>query len=684
MIDTVAAEQFSHLTAQVERFNNLQLAANKPAQTQKKPQKRRWISFNRVKRVFRRIDRKVTTAVRKSGQAVGRATGWVVSQPVSWVDRPAGKRVRETGQEVLGRLGAEGAQFVFAKTPAGMKFTRWKNQFKRAIDTVENAENMVKQAPAMLGKMARQEFRQRVNEAQQRVERSLQKRRDRFIRKYEPKVNKLKDKYHELRKRGRELEERARWVTDPAAKLQMEAERKLLKERERLLKKANERYEKLREKGEEVRQRLEASFQKRVEPVKKAYDKVVEKIERAEEKLEAKRQKVEDKIEHAIDKVDKKLEKGERKFERLKEKVREIFAQFPRTPPTVPGQPTMSDEDRRKAEREAKREAEAADAVDKAVADAVRKAKEKQRLAALQKKQKQKAEEDARRKEEERLQAEKDRLAAEEKAKRKAAEEAEAKRRAGGCDEYDPTNPECETGAAVTSDKQKIQKALAKKKAFEKAAPDKLAKTTTGGRAGTARTDMADVKAEVRDKAKQVERPDEDDRLAKRDRIAEEYGTPPVLADKPATAPKTTAPKTTTPTVTTKAPVPRKVTPAEPTPVPEPKPVVNFAGTWSSKRVCAEAGEGSDYSFTWKVALTQTGDVVRGTIYFHNCPCGGRASYSVSGKATADKKVKLKGTLGSSRGPLAKYVPQETTFTIVKNGTPSPNYGPGRTSPCED
>jgi len=96
-----------------------------------------------------------------------------------------------------------------------------------------------------------------------------------------------------------------------------------------------------------------------------------------------------------------------------------------------------------------------------------------------------------------------------------------------------------------------------------------------------------------------------------------------------------------------------------------------FSGTWKSQQTCdAEA----PYQQTWQVTLSQSSDQVSGTIYFHKCPGGGRASYSVSGTAIGDNTiVSLEGTKTSSRGGLGSSAPSSQTFIITYNEAPCPD-----------
>lgn len=107
---------------------------------------------------------------------------------------------------------------------------------------------------------------------------------------------------------------------------------------------------------------------------------------------------------------------------------------------------------------------------------------------------------------------------------------------------------------------------------------------------------------------------------------------------------------------------------------PEPPPVVNFAGSWHSAATCDE----EDAPYHWQVSLSQDPDThyVSGTISFHACPGGGRATYSVSGTATASSVLFLDGTKTGGRGGLNGIAPATQTFRIEKGGEPFPNLAP--------
>lgn len=100
----------------------------------------------------------------------------------------------------------------------------------------------------------------------------------------------------------------------------------------------------------------------------------------------------------------------------------------------------------------------------------------------------------------------------------------------------------------------------------------------------------------------------------------------------------------------------------------------SFAGNWHSRGRCA--GNTGSAGFRWTVNLSQTGSDISGTITFHRCPGGGRATYRVSGVAGSGEEATLRGSLTDSRGPLADTARSNVTFTVRKNAAPSPNLAP--------
>jgi hypothetical protein len=135
--------------------------------------------------------------------------------------------------------------------------------------------------------------------------------------------------------------------------------------------------------------------------------------------------------------------------------------------------------------------------------------------------------------------------------------------------------------------------------------------------------------------------------------------------------------KCPTPTAAPPAPPSSGVAPpvAPPT-APPPAAVPNFTGNWQSPRRCDEAAEPA-FKYRWSISLTQQGDTVRGTIYFHSCPGGGRAIYSVSGKARpGQNSVQLQGSKSGGRGGLFGSAPSSPTFTIRRGQAPQPDMAP--------
>jgi hypothetical protein len=104
----------------------------------------------------------------------------------------------------------------------------------------------------------------------------------------------------------------------------------------------------------------------------------------------------------------------------------------------------------------------------------------------------------------------------------------------------------------------------------------------------------------------------------------------------------------------------------------EEPPITDFAGSWHSDAVC----EAADAPYRWEIELRQTGDVVTGTISFHDCPGGGRAEYQVEGTATANNFVELGGILTGKRGDLGNEAPDTLDFTVRPQQPPDPNLAP--------
>ena len=103
----------------------------------------------------------------------------------------------------------------------------------------------------------------------------------------------------------------------------------------------------------------------------------------------------------------------------------------------------------------------------------------------------------------------------------------------------------------------------------------------------------------------------------------------------------------------------------------EEPPLTNFAGSWHSAATC----DNPDAPYRWEINLQQDANgVVTGYIYFHDCPGGGRAAYSVSGTATSADSITLEGQKESQRGGLGSSAPGSQTFTLNQGGAPEPNF----------
>jgi len=101
--------------------------------------------------------------------------------------------------------------------------------------------------------------------------------------------------------------------------------------------------------------------------------------------------------------------------------------------------------------------------------------------------------------------------------------------------------------------------------------------------------------------------------------------------------------------------------------------VTNFEGRWTGPQTCAATGNAA---FRWVVDLTQNDDQVDGIVAFHDCPGGGRATYNVTGTATAASSVSLDGTFAMGQGPLGGTAPANQTFTVSVSQPPDPNFAP--------
>ena len=99
-----------------------------------------------------------------------------------------------------------------------------------------------------------------------------------------------------------------------------------------------------------------------------------------------------------------------------------------------------------------------------------------------------------------------------------------------------------------------------------------------------------------------------------------------------------------------------------------------ISGTWHG----AACTESESNPYRWEIKLSQDidGNVI-GDLYFHACPGGGAAFYSLSGtQKTGEDWVTLTGNYTNGRGDLGNSAPRQATFTVKFNEPPSPNYAP--------
>ncbi len=93
--------------------------------------------------------------------------------------------------------------------------------------------------------------------------------------------------------------------------------------------------------------------------------------------------------------------------------------------------------------------------------------------------------------------------------------------------------------------------------------------------------------------------------------------------------------------------------------------------SWHSPVACNESNEA--FAWRWVVSLWLSGSTVRGGIYFHDCPGGGRASYSVSGSLVDGKSpFYVSGSKLFGGGDLGEEAPDSLAFTLRYGQTPSP------------
>lgn len=103
-----------------------------------------------------------------------------------------------------------------------------------------------------------------------------------------------------------------------------------------------------------------------------------------------------------------------------------------------------------------------------------------------------------------------------------------------------------------------------------------------------------------------------------------------------------------------------------------PPPIGRFEATWSAGS-CPQVGIAGK---RWHIQLKHRGDKITGRINFHACPGGGRLEYALSGTDNGKGAATLRGTLVSSRGPLAETASRSVTFNLAPGRPPSPNFAP--------
>lgn len=140
-----------------------------------------------------------------------------------------------------------------------------------------------------------------------------------------------------------------------------------------------------------------------------------------------------------------------------------------------------------------------------------------------------------------------------------------------------------------------------------------------------------------------------------------------------ATIPPTATPTDTPTPTSTPTPEPtERPTEAEPTerPTVTPRPTaINFTGSYHSDEACPEGGE--DAPYTWGLTLRQDGMQVFGDLYYHRCPGGGRAYYTVRGTAVEGATtLTLRATKTGGRGDLGDMAVSEFDFTFSPGGEP--------------
>jgi hypothetical protein len=99
-----------------------------------------------------------------------------------------------------------------------------------------------------------------------------------------------------------------------------------------------------------------------------------------------------------------------------------------------------------------------------------------------------------------------------------------------------------------------------------------------------------------------------------------------------------------------------------------------ISGTWHG----ADCDESESNPYRWAITLDQTSDgYATGDIYFHACPGGGAAFYSLTGtQKPGEDWIVLDAAYTGGRGDLGESAPYETSFKVRLNRPPEPNFAP--------
>lgn len=100
----------------------------------------------------------------------------------------------------------------------------------------------------------------------------------------------------------------------------------------------------------------------------------------------------------------------------------------------------------------------------------------------------------------------------------------------------------------------------------------------------------------------------------------------------------------------------------------------DFTDQWHSDESCGE--DETTEPYRWGVDLEELDNgIVRGTIYFHDCPGGGAVTYWVEGMRDENSSVLvLHGTRIDGRYILFMNSPETQDFEIMHGTSPQPNF----------